>query len=272
MKMEGLGNSYILIEDLEKKLKKSYSRMAFILSNKNYGIGSDGLLVINQGCLAPFSMRIFNPDGSEAEMCGNGLRMVSRYLWDKKLWRKKEVEIEVLGGKVFAKLNLKGRKVFSVRVAVGKGEFLEADKEIDVGMKFRGSYVKIGNPHFIIFGKSTEEIAKKYGPLLENHKEFLPERVNVEFAEPRGKNSFLVKVWERGAGWTLACGSGACAVAFAAKKLFRGKRDFKIILPGGILFVSVLEDDTIFLEGPADYICRGKIELEQILKKHVVEN
>lgn len=271
VKMHGTGNSYILIEDLYQHLEHLYSHLAVILSDKNYGIGSDGLLIINKGNLAPLRMRVFNPDGNEAEMCGNGIRMFARYVWDKGTYRKKEIQVEV-GGKeggriVVPKLNFKNEEVCSVTVDMDKGRFLEENKKVKlVDTTFEGSHVSVGNPHFVVFVENpTEKMARQYGPQIENHEDFKPSRTNVEFAEIQNPNSISVHVWERGAGYTLSCGTGACAVALAAHRLKKTNEDMKIHLPGGDLDVSVLDGDRISMKGPAEYIFEGSIDSDRLL-------
>ena len=268
--MHGIGNSYILLEDLNNDLRLLYPKLAVVLSNPSYGIGSDGLLVVTRGKLAPLQMRVFNPDGGEAEMCGNGIRMFARYVKDRGLCTGDELRVEV-GGKeggrvVIPRLTFRNGTFHSVRVNMGKGRVIDRVKEVDVGVVFTGSHVSVGNPHFVIFGPSSEELARKYGPLIENHALFQPERTNVEFVEPKTPNDVVVHVWERGAGYTLACGTGACAVAFVAQRVQTGfERDMTVHLPGGDLDVSMSSDYTIFLEGPAEYIFEGSVDIDHIL-------
>ncbi len=255
-KMHALGNSYIIIEDLDSELNSVYSDLAIKLSDKNFGIGSDGLLVINKGKDTRFRMRIFNPDGSEAEMCGNGIRMIAKYLFDKSLIGEIE-EIEVGP-------NAKKVKVFIendlIGVNMGKAEIIEK-KEINVKeAKFSGIFANIGNPHFIVFFEDEEKakrLLREYGGLIEKHEEF-PNRTNVEFAFIENKSRISLNVWERGVGITLACGSGACATSFVAYKLGLCSNEVEVKLPGGSLFIRVNEDDTVFMKGPVEYILRGE--------------
>jgi diaminopimelate epimerase len=258
-KMHALGNSYIIIEDLDSKLENLYRKIAMILSDKNFGIGSDGMLVLNKGKLAKYKMRIFYPDGSEAEMCGNGIRMFAKYLLDKN-YAGNEAEIEV--GSRVVKTFVEGNMV---SVNMGKVEII-GEAEIEVGsMKFKGIKASIGNPHFIIFSNEKDKLkqyALNYGYLIENHKEF-PNRTNVEFAYVEDKRKIKLYVWERGAGMTLACGSGACATAFVANHYGYVAKEVEVELPGGTLFINIT-DEGVIMKGPVAYILRGEAYLDVV--------
>ncbi len=267
-KMHGIGNSYILIEDLKRNLESKYSAIAKSISDKNFGIGSDGILVVNKGKLAKYWMRVFNPDGSEAEKSGNGLRMFVRYLYDKKLIGR-EAEIEVggkQGGKIVKSLiNRDG----SVTVDMGKGEIL-GKKTLEInGTKFSGVRLSVGNPHFVVFANSEREAknnALKYGSAIENHEKFKPDRTNVEFVFVKGKTDIVLNVWERGAGLTLSSGTGSCAGAFTSFKETKVKNKVNVNLPGGKLIIEIKDDDDILMTGPAEYIFTGVIDLDKLLK------
>ncbi len=266
--MHGIGNSYILIEDFERRLKQKYPAIAKVLSDKSFGIGSDGILVANKGKIAEYWMRIFNPDGSEAEMCGNGIRMFARRLYDKKLI-KRESGIEVGGSRGGRIVKPKINPDKTVTVDMGKGEMLGRKELVVNGMKFSGTKVSVGNPHFVIFSRSESEAkknAEKYGSAIENHKAF-PDRTNVEFAFPKNKNEIVMHVWERGAGLTLACGTGACAAAFAAFREGRTGNKLNVNLPGGRLAIEIKNDGSILMTGPAEYIFTGTVDLDKMLKK-----
>src|SRR3989344_876113 len=251
-KMHGIGNSYIVIEDLQGKMKSKYSTLAKKLSDKSFGVGSDGILVVSKGKLAKYWMRVFNPDGSEAEMCGNGIRIFTRYLFDKKMIGK-EATIEVGGSR--------GGNI--VTVDMGKCEII-GTKTIEAGgKKFDGISVSVGNPHFVIFSKNSEEAkenSQKYGSSIENHTSFR-NRTNVEFVSPKGSEELNVYVWEMGAGATLACGTGACASAFAAYKDNRTGKKIKVKLPGGILNIEIKDDNRVMMSGPAEYIFSANIKI-----------
>ncbi len=273
-KMQGIGNSYVLIEDLDRKLEKKYPKIAKAISDKSFGIGSDGILVVNKGKKAKFWMRVINPDGSEAEMCGNGIRIFARYLYDKKLIGK-ESDIEVGGSRggriVKPRINDDG----TITVDMGKGKVLEKKVIVADGKKFSGICVSVGNPHFVIFTKSEKEAkenAANYGSAIENHSAF-SNKTNVEFAFVKTSDEIIVHVWERGAGLTLACGTGASATAFAALKGGRTKNKTRIILPGGELAIEVKNDDTVMMSGPAEYIFSSTIDIDKLLSdSYVVGN
>ena len=267
-KMQGIGNSYVLIEDLDRKLESKYSNIAKTISDKSFGVGSDGILVVNKGKLAKYWMRVFNPDGSEAEMCGNGIRMFARYLYDKKMIGK-EAEIEVGGSKGGKIVKPRINPDDSVTVDMGKGKIMKKSTLEISGMKFLGTQTSVGNPHFVVFvddEKMARENAKKYGSSIENHAAFKPARINVEFAAVKNERNLMVHVWERGAGLTLACGTGACATTFTAFKENMIKNKVDVKLPGGNLTIEIKDDDTILMSGPAEYIFSGVIDLDKLLK------
>ncbi len=252
--MHALGNSYIIIDDLESTLEEKYFELSVLLSDKNFGIGSDGILVLNKGKMAKYKMRIFNPDGSESEMCGNGIRMFAKYLFDKGLIDK-EAEIEV-GNRVVRTII----EDSMVSVNMGKVEIL-GEAEIEVGSKkFKGVKASIGNPHFIIFTEEKnrlKEYVLDYGMFIENHKEF-PNRTNVEFAYVENKEKIKLYVWERGAGMTYACGSGACSTAYVANHYGFVDKKVEVKLPGGSLFIE-LKDEGVIMKGPVTYVLRGEV-------------
>jgi diaminopimelate epimerase len=265
--MHGLGNSYVLFSDLDGKIGEEfgYSRLAKAISNKNYGIGSDGILVAQKEENLHV-MRIFNPDGSEAEMCGNGVRMFSRFLYDEGR-AKREIMVKTLAGTIETKINLEDDEFVSVTSNMGKGRILGSEKIEINDLFFEGTKVSVGNPHFVIFKDSaSEEMAKKYGPIIEYHEVFQPNRTNIEFARIVNEALIDLHVWERGAGYTLACGTGASATAFAAERRGLVNRNLKVRLPGGDLEMFVREDDAVFMTGPAQYIFNGHIiDLERML-------
>ncbi len=262
-KMHGIGNVYVIIEDVDRKLEPMYPDIAKAISDKSFGVGSDGILVLNKGAQARFRMRIFNPDGSEAEMCGNGIRIFARYLFDKNLIGR-DAEIEV--GKRILRPRINDD--MSVTVGIGKGQLLERVAVAVSNKTFCGLSVSVGNPHLVIFSDSEEEAAqdaKNYGVQIENHKMF-PNRTNVEFAYIKNRDFISVHVWERGAGLTLACGSGASATAFAAFKEKKTNNKVSVKLPGGRLSIEVTADDNIVMSGPAEYIFSGTVDLDNLVR------
>lgn len=257
VKMTALGNNYVIIEDLESKFANYYRELALRLSDKNFGIGSDGLLVITKGDKT-YRMRIFNPDGSEAEMCGNGIRMVARLLFDEgKIDKRAEIEVGYEGNSRIVEVFIVGD---SVGVSMGKAS-IEGDLEIRVKDKiFLGTKVSLGNPHFVIFFDEeikALQVLKDYAPLIEKHEAF-PNRTNVDLAHVKHEKLIFLHVWERGAGATMACGSGACATALVANKLGLVNEEVEVKLPGGKLYIRINRDDTLFMKGPVQYVLKGE--------------
>lgn len=271
--MHGLGNDFFLIDSRDKDL--DYVTLSQLLCNREAGLetngirGADGVLYLEDSSKADYRMRIFNPDGSEPEMCGNGMRCFARYLYDKELTDKEELEIETKAGIIKPKINLENSEVKSVTVNMGKGKILEKMKEIKICDKegvlvgITGHHVSIGNPHYVSFKPISPENLKEYGPLIENHGKFQPERTNVEFAKILGEEDLIrIYIWERGVGYTKACATGACATAFISRKLGSVDENVTVLMDGGYLDISVKDDDTIFMTGPAEYQGEGTIPKE----------
>lgn len=226
-KMHGLGNDYVYMDAIHQKIDNE-SELARFVSNRHFGIGSDGLILICKSDIADFKMRMFNQDGSEAEMCGNGIRCVGKFVYDKGLTNKTTVTIETLAGIKTLKFNLKDKKVETVRVDMGEpilnpemipvisSENPVKDLELKaLDKEFIFTCVSMGNPHAITVVKDTEKFdVETYGRILEVDKAF-PNKTNVEFVQIVDKEHIKMRVWERGAGETLACGTGACATAVA---------------------------------------------------------
>lgn len=226
-KMEGLGNDYVYMDAINQKIENR-SELARFVSNRNFGIGSDGLILIEKSEVADFKMTMFNSDGSQAEMCGNGIRCVAKFVYDKGMTDKTTLKIETLAGIKILELNVEDGKVKTVRVDMGD-PILEAKKIPVVSTEkpvknlvlkakdreFKFTCVSMGNPHAITIVEDTSKFdVKKYGEELEVNKAF-PRRTNVEFVQIIDRNTIKMRVWERGAGETLACGTGACATAVA---------------------------------------------------------
>lgn len=258
-KMHGLGNSQILVEDmgedLEDEIDLSYNEIARALCHPGFGIGGDQTLIILPSKRADYQMRVFNKDGGEAEMCGNGIRCVARYLHDRGRVNERP-DIETKAGIKNLKISQEGEKTI-VEVDMGRGKLLEENKEVG---EFQGSYVSVGNPHFVVFtNEASKEMALSEGSDLENAEAFQPQKVNVEFSNPISKSEIEAYIWERGAGLTLACGTGACATAYAAKKKGMIGSKVKIRLLGGNLEIEIREENHILMRGPADYIMEGEV-------------
>ncbi len=276
-KMHGLGNDYVYIDAINQKIEKE-EKLAKFVSNRNFGIGSDGLILICKSNIADFKMKMFNSDGSEAEMCGNGIRCVGKFVYDKGLTNKKTIKIETLAGIKTLILNTKEGKVETVRVDMGE-PILEAEKipvistekpvknlELEAeGKKFKFTCVSMGNPHAITIVENTKEFdVEKYGKILEIDKAF-PKKANIEFAQIIDKNNIKMRVWERGAGETLACGTGACATAVACNLNDLTDRNVNIELLGGTLNIEWNEKDNhIYMTGPAVTVFDGELYEEAI--------
>ena len=273
-KMQGLGNDYVYMDAIHQKIENESSLAQFV-SNRHFGIGSDGLILICESDVADFKMRMFNSDGSEAEMCGNGIRCVGKFVYDKGLTDKTTVTIETLAGIKTLELNTKDGKVETVKVDMG--EPILNPKEIPVisdeepvknlmleaeGRKFKFTCVSMGNPHAITEVEDTDKFdVEKYGKVLEVDKAF-PNKTNVEFIQIVDKNHVKMRVWERGAGETLACGTGACATAVACYLNGKTDRNVEVELLGGKLFIEWNEENNhIYMTGPAVTVFEGVLEI-----------
>lgn len=276
-KMHGLGNDYVYIDAINQNIENESSLARFV-SNRHFGIGSDGLILICKSDVADFKMRMFNSDGSEAEMCGNGIRCVGKFVYDKGLTNKTKVEIETLAGIKTLILNTRNGKVETARVDMGE-PILEAEKipvisnENPVknlilnaeGEKFKFTCVSMGNPHAITVVDDTESFnVERYGKVLEVAKAF-PKKANIEFAQIINKSKINMRVWERGAGETLACGTGACATAVACNLNGLTERMVNIELLGGNLEIEWNKDDNhVYMTGPAVTVFDGELYEEAI--------
>lgn len=278
-KMHGAGNDYIYVNTLLYHIPNP-SAAAIKWSRPHFGIGSDGLILIGAATCpdADFSMRIFNNDGSEAMMCGNGTRCVAKYLHDKGVTHKNPIRLQTLSGIKVLQLHLDAdNKVESVTVdmgtpilqqpqqfAVNSGSAFDYAVTVD-DRTFQGTFVSMGNPHFVIFlNEDVEQFPlSHYGPLLEHHSLF-PQRCNIEFVQVIDDDTFRMRVWERGSGITLACGTGACATAVAAHLTGRTSRQSNIQMDGGTLHIEWnATDNHILMTGPAAISFEGEIELDE---------
>lgn len=276
-KMHGLGNDYVYIDAINQKIENESSLAKFV-SNRHFGIGSDGLILICKSEVADFKMRMFNSDGSEAEMCGNGIRCVGKFVYDKGITNKTTVKIETLAGIKTLILNTKDGKVETARVDMGE-PILEAEKipvistekpvknlELEAeNKKFKFTCVSMGNPHAITIVENTKEFdVEKYGKVLEVDKAF-PKKANIEFAQIIDRQNINMRVWERGAGETLACGTGACATAVACNLNGLTDRKVNIELLGGTLNIEWNETDNhVYMTGPAVTVFDGELYEEAI--------
>ncbi len=271
-KMHGLGNDYVYMDAIHQHIENE-STLAQFVSNRNFGIGSDGLILICKSEKADFKMRMFNSDGSEAEMCGNGIRCVGKFVYDKGLTQKTEVTIETLAGIKTLQLNVKEGKVETVKVDMGEpilepNEIPVISEENPVknlklkaeDKEFVFTCVSMGNPHAITIVENTKEFdVEKYGKVLEVDKAF-PNKTNVEFIEIVDKNNIKMRVWERGAGETLACGTGACASVVACVLNNLTERNVNVELLGGKLEIEWNKNDNhVYMTGPAVTVFEGEL-------------
>jgi diaminopimelate epimerase len=279
-KMHGLGNDYLLIDAMKEAPppEDRLSAIARAMCDRHFGIGADGIILVQTSRVADFRMRILNSDGSEAEMCGNGVRLFARFVFERGYIRERDMEIETGAGIIRPHLRLRGGKVSGVRVDMGEPRLRRseipmkgADQERVVGERLRVAgrrydftAVSMGNPHCVIFVDDVGKVKmEEIGPAIEHH-ELFPRRTNVEFAHVIAEAEIEMRVWERGAGETLACGTGSSATLVAAVLNERSSRKVTMHLRGGDLKVSWnREDNHVFIEGPAEEICTGETRLDE---------
>lgn len=278
VKSHGLGNDYIVLDSNNISFTLNEDTIKLIC-NRNYGIGSDGILLLVNSQKSDFGLKILNPDGSEAEKSGNGLRIFSKYLFEHKHTSKDLITIETMGGVVRAGLEIKDNKVPFVTVEMGNANFNSRDipvtgddrEVINENLRINGEMlnytaVSVGNPHCVVLMDELDEAyIKKLGPLIENHKNF-PNRINVQLAKVISKQRVEILIWERGAGYTLASGSSSCAVAAACVKNGLTERDVIVAMPGGELTIQIREDWSIKMRGAAEEIASGVLSPDFIQK------
>ncbi|KRE96494.1 diaminopimelate epimerase [Paenibacillus sp. Soil766] len=272
-KMHGLGNDFIVVAG-EKELPAGADQLAIQLCNRFFSIGADGVVFILPSEKADFQMRIINSDGSEAEQCGNAIRCVSKYVYDHKLIDATEITIETIGAGVQrVQVHVQDGRVVTARVDMGEPILqglqvpttVDADEVIDYpievdGTSFRFTAVSMGNPHCVIYVEDAVNFdLATWGPKLEAHPMF-PRKINVEFATVRDRAYTDMRVWERGAGPTLACGTGACATLVSSVLNGLSDREATVSLKGGDLFIEWLEEDNhVYMTGPAEEVFTGKL-------------
>ena len=273
-KMEGCGNDYVYVNGFEEKIDNP-NEVAIAVSDRHFGIGSDGLIIINPSEVADFKMCMYNADGSEGKMCGNGIRCVAKYVYDFNLTDKDVITVETLSGIKTLKLNVENGKVKTVRVNMG-APILECDKvpvkyddekminkpvKVD-GKTFNITCVSMGNPHAVTFINDTDNLEiEKIGPKFENN-DIFPDKVNTEFIQIIDKKTVKMRVWERGSGETFACGTGACAsvVASVLNRLTENKVTVKLL--GGELEIEYNQDEnTVYMTGPARVVFTGEYDI-----------
>lgn len=273
-KMQGLGNDYVYVNCFQEKIKNP-SEVAVKVSNRNFGVGSDGLIMINPSKVADFEMEMYNADGSRGEMCGNGIRCVGKYVYDYGLTDKTSISVETLGGIKYLDFTVEDGKVKLVKVDMGSPELVpanipivaEGDSVINApiivdGKEYHMTGVSMGNPHTVVYIDDVQGLEiEKIGPKFENHERF-PNRINTEFARVIDRNTVEMRVWERGSGETLACGTGACAVAVAS--ILNGLTENKVtvkLLGGDLQIEWDREQNKVYMTGPAEVSFEGEIEI-----------
>lgn len=276
-KMHGLGNDYICINCLENILSENkLPQIARYMCNRNFGIGADGLILVQESTVADIKMRIFNKDGSEAEMCGNGIRCFAKYVYDNRIIDKQTISIETKAGVKLIRLKVLNGEVQEAQVDMGRPIFDDI-KNISVQNNYRipisvnikvddtrfiGNYVSMGNPHLVIFVNNVENIdIEKWGPAIENMKCF-PNKINVEFVQALGRNTLKIRTWERGVGETYACGTGSCASFCIAYYKGICSSYVKAILRGGELNLNYnKQNGHIIMSGIATKVYDGNINI-----------
>lgn len=283
-KMHGCGNDYVYVNLFEEKLEDP-AKVSIAVSDRHFGIGSDGVITIGPSDKADFRMRIYNADGSEAEMCGNGIRCVAKYVYDHKLTDQTEISVETGAGIKYLTLYVTDGKVEQVRVDMGEPILTPADipvvkedgsvyddehKVIDepievCGKTWNMTCVSMGNPHAVVFVDDVANFEiEKYGPHFEKHPRF-PKRTNTEFVQVISRTEASMRVWERGSDETWACGTGTCATVMAC--ILNNKTDNKVLvhLRGGDLTIEYIpETNHVFMTGPATEVFTGEIDISQI--------
>jgi len=260
-KMHGAGNDYIYVNTLLYNISDPVE-VARRWSAPHTGIGSDGLVLIGASKVpeADFTMRIFNADGSEAMMCGNASRCIGKYLYEKGITTKEEIRLLTRSGVKVLKLHVTEGKVESVTVDMGEPQLENAEQFLPSRGLDKGTFVSMGNPHYVIFTDDVDQVGET-GRKLENHPAF-PQRCNIEFANILPDGRIRMRVWERGSGITMACGTGACATAVAAAVTQRKGRESFLLMDGGELLIRWDETDNhVYMTGPAEFVFEGDIEL-----------
>jgi len=269
-KYHGIGNDFVLIDGQDIAADQDMTDLARRMSDRRFGVGSDGLLIVEPSSEADVFMRMYNPDGSEAEMCGNGIRCFAKHVYDFGIVPKPEMTIATVSGVKSARLRLAGDVVESVTIGMGSPSFKRDDLpmagegdpfgvELDVnGRNYVANCLSVGNPHAVMFVPDVSVVPLELdGPAVEHHALF-PKRINAQFNQVVSRDHLKLRVWERGAGVTLACGTGACASGVAAIRLGLCDSPVRVSLPGGDLTVEWMEGSEILMTGPAVRVFEGE--------------
>jgi diaminopimelate epimerase len=262
VKSHGLGNDYIVMDPAHVDTPLT-PRNIRLICDRNRGIGSDGILAVTAGHGATFGVRIYNPDGTEAEKSGNGLRIFAKFLYDHGYTRQEQFTVDTLGGRVTASLTVYAGRVTAVRVDMGRATINRSLTHLDVeGERLEVTALSVGNPHCVTLVPDLAAIDLfRLGPLIEKHPAF-PQKTNVQFAQVVDRSHVRALIWERGAGHTLASGSSSCAVVAACLDQLLVDRDVTVQMEGGDLHIHVAEDGEIEMEGPVEEICHGHFSPE----------
>jgi diaminopimelate epimerase len=282
IKMHGIGNDFIIMDFYSEKIsdKFDFTQLAKKLCERHFGIGADGLILILPSEKYDLRMRIFNFDGSEAQMCGNGIRCFARYAYENGLTQKKKFSVETLAGEIVPELifgNHDKEIIEGVKVDMGKPhlnkkeipmignpdrQVINETISLENGKYFKTTCVSMGNPHCVIFVENVDSFpVAEMGPLIERHHLF-PEKTNVEFVQPKNEHQLNFRVWERGVGETMACGTGACAAVVAGVLNKRIKNDAIVHLKGGDLKIEWSEDGHVYMTGPAESVFKGSVQID----------
>lgn len=278
-KMQAYGNDYVYIDTINNKIPNNLPELSKFVSNRHFGIGSDGMVLICKSKIADFRMRMFNPDGTEAEMCGNALRSVSKYVYDYKLTNKTKLTIETLGGLQKVELFVEDDKAINIKANIGKPrlnteiipvrtqlkEFIEQPVSI-LDKTFYITAVSWGNPHCVMFIDNIGNFdVEKYGREIENKIELFPNKTNVTFAEVINENLIKIREWERGTGETIGCGTGCCTAVVASVLTNRSNRKVEVEQIGGILEVDWNEETgEVYMKGPSHIVFESDIDVSHI--------
>ncbi|RKD27843.1 diaminopimelate epimerase [Caminicella sporogenes DSM 14501] len=277
-KMHGAGNDFIILEK-QNIGDLGYSNLAKAICNRHFGVGSDGLMIVDKSDVADVKMIFYNADGSIAEMCGNGIRCFSKYVYDNDIVKSETFTVETLAGIKKIKVSIKNDEIDKILVEMGKPSLnsqdvpVKTDKEKFINEKiiissqeFNVSSILMGVPHTVIFVSDLDDdLINKIGPIIEKH-DIYPKKTNVNFVKILSRAKIIVNTWERGVGRTLACGTGVCASVYIAKLLNFVDNIVEVEVPGGTLNIYIDKNDNVFMEGRAEFICSGKYYYKDYLK------
>ncbi len=276
-KMQAYGNDYVYIDAINQKLP-NLNELAKFISNRHFGVGSDGMVLICSSVVADFRMRIFNPDGTEAEMCGNAIRSVGKYVYDHKLTNKTKLKIETLGGIKNLELKVENGEVVNIKANIGKPifdanlipvstskEFFQKEEVQVLDKNFVMSSLSWGNPHTVIFMDDVDNFdILKYGPAIENKLEVFPNRTNVTFAQIVDKKNIKIREWERGTGETIGCGTGCSTAVVFAVLYGLTERQVTVHQIGGPLEILYQEDGELYMIGPSNFVFESEIDVSSV--------